>query len=61
MWTCLRRALANCRKGFQAAVRRDVAAHRQKSGDVNKAVKAGWAVERGWEDVMRGRGRRRVL
>jgi hypothetical protein len=54
------RALGNCRR-FQAAVRRDVAARRQKSGDVNKAVKAGWAVERGWEDVMRGRGRRRVL
>jgi hypothetical protein len=51
MWTCLSRALANCRKGFQAAVRRDAAAQRQKSGDVNKAVKAGWAVERGWEDV----------
>ena len=40
MWTCLRRALCNCRR-FQAAVRRDVAAHRRKSGDVNKAVKAG--------------------
>lgn len=32
-----------------------------ESSDVNKAVKAGWAVERGWEGVMRGRGRRRVL
>ncbi len=32
--------LGNCRR-FQAAVRRDAAARRQKSGDVNKAVKAG--------------------